>query len=109
MIRCTESDRRASWQEIIDGERVRPAIDGAGIGEFKEFAVPKHLLADGTLHLTFDCPSSISIGVINRGCRNSGCSRGEPFRRKSCIDEQLAVREGATASWLRFPIDQAIG
>ena len=40
----------------IDGERVRPTIDHKGIGEFKEFPVPKHLLADGTLHLTFERP-----------------------------------------------------
>ena len=40
----------------IDGERVRPTIDGKGIGEFKEFPVPKHLLGDGILHLTFERP-----------------------------------------------------
>ena len=40
----------------IDGERVLPSIDRAGIGEFKEFPVPKKLLADGTLHLTFERP-----------------------------------------------------
>ena len=41
----------------IDGQRVRPAIDRKGIGEFKEFPVPKDLLADGTLHLTFERPA----------------------------------------------------
>ena len=41
----------------IDGERVQPAIDHKGIGEFKEFSVPKALLADGTLHLTFERPA----------------------------------------------------
>jgi len=41
----------------INGERVRPAIDHKGIGEFKEFSVPKALLADGTLHLTFERPA----------------------------------------------------
>jgi hypothetical protein len=40
----------------IDGERVQPTIDGKDIGEFKEFPVPQHLLADGTLLLTFDVP-----------------------------------------------------
>ena len=40
----------------IDGERVRPTVDQKGIGEFKEFSVPKALLADGTLHLTFERP-----------------------------------------------------
>ena len=34
-----------------------PTIDGKGIGEFKEFPVPKHLLGDGILHLTFDRPA----------------------------------------------------
>jgi len=41
----------------IDGERVQPTIDRKGIGEFKEFPVPKHLLTDGTLHLTFERPA----------------------------------------------------
>jgi hypothetical protein len=40
----------------IDGERVRPAIEHKGIGEFTEFPVPKPVLADGTLHLTFERP-----------------------------------------------------
>ena len=40
----------------IDGERVLATIDRSGIGEFKEFSVPKKLLADGTLHLTFERP-----------------------------------------------------
>ena len=39
----------------IDGERVKPTVDHKGIGEFKEFPVPK-LLEDGTLHLTFERP-----------------------------------------------------
>ena len=41
----------------IDGERVRPTIDRKGIGEFKEFLVPRHLVTDGTLHLTFERPA----------------------------------------------------
>ena len=41
----------------IDGQRIQPAIDGKEIGEFKEFPVPKALLADGTLHLTFERPA----------------------------------------------------
>ena len=40
----------------IDGQRVLPTVDHKGIGEFKEFPVPKALLADGTLHLTFERP-----------------------------------------------------
>jgi hypothetical protein len=41
----------------IDGQPVQPAIDRKEIGEFKEFPVPKELLADGTLHLTFERPA----------------------------------------------------
>ena len=40
----------------IDGERVQPTVDLKGIGEFKEFPVPRHLLKDGTLRLTFERP-----------------------------------------------------
>jgi hypothetical protein len=40
----------------INGERVRPTVDPRGVGEFKEFPVPKHLIKDGTIHLTFERP-----------------------------------------------------
>ena len=40
----------------VDGERVTPTVDRKGVGEFKEFPVPRHLLKDGTLHLTFGRP-----------------------------------------------------
>lgn len=40
----------------IDGERVQPTLDNQGVGEFKEFRVPKRHLADGELHLTFERP-----------------------------------------------------
>lgn len=40
----------------IDGERVKPSLDGTEIGAFKEFAVPKGCLADGVLELTFERP-----------------------------------------------------
>ena len=40
----------------IDGERVQPAVDNKGIGEFKEFHVPQSLLQDGTIRLTFERP-----------------------------------------------------
>ncbi len=40
----------------IDGERVEPYLDNKGIGEFKEFHVPKRHLADGELNLTFERP-----------------------------------------------------
>ncbi|WP_435011619.1 glycoside hydrolase family 20 zincin-like fold domain-containing protein [Tundrisphaera lichenicola] len=40
----------------IDGEPVEPSVDHRRIGEFKEFPVPKQLLKDGTLRLTFKRP-----------------------------------------------------
>lgn len=40
----------------IDGRRVAPTIDYRGIGEFKEFPVPRRCLADGALDLTFERP-----------------------------------------------------
>lgn len=40
----------------IDGERVEPSLDNRGIGEFKEFPVPRRHLADGALRLTFERP-----------------------------------------------------
>jgi hypothetical protein len=40
----------------IDGKRVHPTRDGKGIGEFKEFPVPKESLADGALLLTWEEP-----------------------------------------------------
>ena len=40
----------------IDGERVLPTLDNQEVGEFKEFPVPKQLLADRELTLTFERP-----------------------------------------------------
>lgn len=40
----------------VNGERVKPAIDGRGIGEIKEFVVPRKLYQDGLIVLTFDRP-----------------------------------------------------
>ncbi len=40
----------------VNGERVPPTLDNKGIGEFKVFPVPKRLLKDGTLLLTFERP-----------------------------------------------------
>lgn len=40
----------------IDGQRVPPTLDNRGIGQFKEFPVPKACLADGELQLTFERP-----------------------------------------------------
>ena len=40
----------------IDGTPVKPTLDGRGIGEIKEFPVPKQLYRDGSLTLTFERP-----------------------------------------------------
>ncbi len=41
----------------VDGERVRPEIDGREMHEFKEFPVPAKALEDGKLVLTWDIPT----------------------------------------------------
>ncbi|MBI4902501.1 MAG: hypothetical protein HY820_02625 [Acidobacteria bacterium] len=38
----------------IDGERIKPAIDGREMAEYKEWIVPSAALADGKLTLTWD-------------------------------------------------------
>ncbi len=40
----------------IDGERIQPTLDNQGVGEFKEFPVPKKHLADREITLTFERP-----------------------------------------------------
>lgn len=45
----------------VNGERVEPTIDGKEVGEIKEFPVPQHLYADGTIILTFDVPHEPGI------------------------------------------------
>ncbi|MBN2310940.1 MAG: hypothetical protein JXR94_18340 [Candidatus Hydrogenedentes bacterium] len=40
----------------VNGERIAPSVNGTGIGEIKEFPVPKHLYRDGVILLTFDQP-----------------------------------------------------
>jgi hypothetical protein len=40
----------------VNGERVQPTLDGKGIGEIKEFPIPRRLYEDGTIVLTFDRP-----------------------------------------------------
>ena len=42
---------------FIDGEWITPTIDNQGVGEFKEFPVPRKLLADREISLTFERPS----------------------------------------------------
>ncbi len=39
-----------------DGERLEPVRYNKGIGEFKEFVIPKHITRDGNMRLTFDRP-----------------------------------------------------
>jgi hypothetical protein len=41
----------------MDGVRVPPTLDGKDVGEIKEFPVPRELVQDRTLVLTFDVPS----------------------------------------------------
>jgi hypothetical protein len=41
----------------IDGERIKPTLDNQGVGQFKEFPVPKKHLADREITLTFERPS----------------------------------------------------
>lgn len=39
-----------------DGERLEPVLYNKGIGEFKEFVIPKHITQDGKMRITFDRP-----------------------------------------------------
>lgn len=40
----------------VNGILLKPTLDGKDIGEIKEFSVPKELLPEGTILLTFDKP-----------------------------------------------------
>jgi len=40
----------------IDGERLEPLLYNKGLGEFKEFVIPKHITRDGKMTVTFDRP-----------------------------------------------------
>lgn len=40
----------------VNGELVAPTVDGKGIGEIKEFPIPKRLYSNGVITLTFDVP-----------------------------------------------------
>ncbi len=40
----------------VNGRRVKPTLDGKGIGEIKEFPLDPKLYADGKIILTFDVP-----------------------------------------------------
>ena len=45
----------------VDGERLEPTLYNKGIGEFKEFVVPKPLTQDGKIRVTFDRPEESQI------------------------------------------------
>jgi hypothetical protein len=56
--------RATGYRDIllkINGQRVLPTVDGRGIGEVKEFAVPTKALREGKLTLTFDRPSEPNL------------------------------------------------
>lgn len=40
----------------VNGQRVTPSIDGKGMGELKEFPVPRKLYEGGLIELSFDLP-----------------------------------------------------
>jgi hypothetical protein len=40
----------------IDGERIEPILYNKGLEEFKEFLVPRKLVSDGKVHVSFDQP-----------------------------------------------------
>jgi hypothetical protein len=40
----------------IDGERLEPILYNKGVGEFKEFVIPKHITRDGKMKVSFDRP-----------------------------------------------------
>ncbi len=45
----------------INGKRIYPTIDGEGIGEIKEFFIPKELYKNRQINLTFDVPHEPDI------------------------------------------------
>lgn len=45
----------------VNGERIYPSLDGKGIGEIKEFQIPKTLYKNGIITLTFDIPHEPDI------------------------------------------------
>jgi hypothetical protein len=44
-----------------DGERLEPILYNKGIGEFKEFVVPRQITQDGKMRLTFDRPEETHL------------------------------------------------
>jgi hypothetical protein len=45
----------------VDGERLEPTVYNKGIGEFKEFVVPKWITQDGKMRVTFDRPEESKL------------------------------------------------
>jgi len=45
----------------VNSERIYPTIDEKGIGEIKEFSIPKSLYKNGSITLTFDIPHEPEI------------------------------------------------
>jgi hypothetical protein len=45
----------------VDGERLEPTMYNKGIGEFKEFVVPDHLIRDGKIRVSFDRPEESNL------------------------------------------------
>lgn len=66
-------------QEILsaDGVRLRPEIDGRGLGEIKEYAVPAELLKDRKLTVTWDHPED---------------EKETPWRQRSRVAEVWLIR-----------------
>ena len=44
-----------------DGERLEPTIYNKGVGEFKEFVIPKWITQDGKMRVTFDRPEESKL------------------------------------------------
>ena len=45
----------------IDGERIEPILYNKGLEEFKEFLVPRKLISDGKIEVTFDQPEESNL------------------------------------------------
>lgn len=50
----------------INGERVKPSLYEKGLGEFKEFHVPRKLLVSGEIEITFDEPEESHLNWRRR-------------------------------------------
>lgn len=50
----------------INGERIKPSLYEKGLGEFKEFHVPRKLLVSGEIEITFDEPEESHLNWRRR-------------------------------------------